>query len=111
TASKIPGAMFADRAEVFEDEADGVETAMTAGAALVIAVPGEQLRQRQLTQLRLVLRQFGDRGRRWRNVFAQQPANNPIAALDRAGAQSRSVFGEKDRHGQQRAAAIAVGVF
>src|SRR5262249_25666178 len=46
-SAEVLGPTFADRPEVLEDQADRIETAMAASAALVVAVPSEQLRQCQ----------------------------------------------------------------
>ena len=49
-------------------------------------------------------------GRRRRNLFAEHTLHHPIAALHRTGPQSRRVLGQKNRHRQQPAAAIVVGI-
>ena len=60
-----------------------------------------------LAELGLVVGQVGDVGRRGRDVLAEQPIDDPVAALDRAGPQTRRVLREEDGHRQEPAAAVA----
>src|SRR5262245_44586387 len=46
-AAQVLCAAFADRAEFLEYQADRVEATVTTGTGLILAVSGEQLRQRQ----------------------------------------------------------------
>ena len=43
-------------------------------------------------------------------TLAEQPTDDPVAALDGTGAQPWRIFGEEDRHRQQAAAAVWLGI-
>src|SRR5262245_5630752 len=77
-------APVADRSIPFEHEADRIETLVTPRAGLGIAVPGEQLRQRQFAERGFVFGKLGDFRRRWWNILAKQAPDDPVPALDRA---------------------------
>ena len=108
-AAQVDGAELADGPIAFVGQPDRVEPRVAAGAALVGAVAGQRLAQGQVAQLGLVAGEVGDVGRRSRDVLAEQPADDPVASLDRAGPQAGRILGQKHRHGQQPAAPI-IGV-
>ena len=74
---------------------------MARGTAFVGAVARERLTQGHVSQLGLIAGQLGNVGRRSRDVLAQQPADDPVASLDRARAQAGRILGQKYRHCQQ----------
>src|SRR5262245_375163 len=82
SASEIVVAAFTDRPVALEDQSQSVETRMTTGAALVFSVPRQHFAQRQITKLPLVSGQLGNLRWGWRNLFSQNTAHHPIAALD-----------------------------
>ena len=85
----------------------GVEPLVAAGAGLIGPVAGQGLAEGQLAELGLVVGQVGDVRRRRGDVLAQEPPDDPVAALDGAGAQAGRVLGQEHRHRQQPAAAVA----
>ena len=107
---QIPIANLADRTVAFEDEAERVELRVAARARGIRAVLSERLAERQVAELGLVGRQHRDVRRRRGDVLAEQPVNDPVAALDRAGAQPGRVLGQEDRHRQQPAARVLLRV-
>ena len=109
-ATKVFVSPLSDWVVAFKDETDGVETLVAAGTTFDFAVPGHQLSQREITQLCLVFGKLWDFRRWWRDVFAEYPADNPVAALYRAGAPAWRVLGQKDRHRQESAASELVGI-
>ena len=109
-AAQVDGAELADGPVTFEGQSDRVEPRVAARTALVGAVAGQRLAQGQVAQLGLVAGQVGDIGRRSRDVLAEQPADDPVAALDRAGPQARRILGQEDRHRQQPAAPVPARV-
>ena len=109
-AAEVLDAQLADRSVALEDQPDGVEVYMATGAALVLAMPRHQFPQGEVSQLHLVAGQLGDRGRRRRDEFPEQAANDPVTALHRAGSQARGVLGQENCHGQEAAAAVEVRV-
>src|ERR1051326_8430520 len=110
SAAKIPGAQFAHRPVALEGQADGVEARVAAGAIPVGAMYRQGFAQGEVAELRFVVRQLGDSGWWGRDAFAEQTADDPVAALDRAGAQTGRVFGHENRHGQEAAASVTVRV-
>src|SRR5690349_18762746 len=102
-APEIALAPFADGTVAFEDQTQPIEAFMASRAALVFTMPDQGFAQCPLAQSSFVGRQFGNLGRRWRNLFAQQTAHYPIPTLHRAGPQTRRILRQKDRHGQESA--------
>ncbi len=90
--------MPADRIKRFERQSERVESRMTGGATRVGPVALQHLPQRQI-HLGLIGRQLGHKRRRRRNLVAQYIPRHPIAALDRAGPQTRRILCQKGRHG------------
>src|SRR5688500_8006727 len=79
---------FATRPITLKYKPERIETRVAHSAALMLAMLGQHLAQRQIAQLRLIAGQFRHIGRRRWNPLAEQPAHDPIAALDRARAQA-----------------------
>ncbi len=83
---------------------------MAARARGIRAVLRERFAQRQFAKFRLVGREHRNIRRRRRDGLAEQPVNDPIATLHRAGAQAGRVLGQEDRHRKQPAARIFLRV-
>ena len=97
---------FADRAEAFEHQAEGIEPLVAAGAGLVLrdAAPASRAasgRRASLSSVGSTGTFGGGGGMR----FAEQALHDPVAALHGTGSQPGRVLGQEHRHRQQAAAA------
>ena len=108
-ATKIFGASLANRAVAFERQTEDIETRV-AGTADRIGAVLRQKRTDGQVGLRLIVRQFGNHGRRRRNHLAEHAADEPVAALHRTGTKTGGILRHEDCHRNEAAALVLIGV-
>src|SRR5262245_34110377 len=77
--AQVAIAALADGPVALEYQAQSIEPLVARGTALILAVSGQRLAQRQLAQLGLIGRQLGHAGGRGWDSLAQDAADDPIA--------------------------------
>ena len=97
-AAEVQRPRLADGTISLERQADRVEPLVADGAGLVRPVTGQRLAQGPVAELGLVVGEVGDIRRGRRDLLAQEPAHDPVPALDRARPQPRRVPGQEDGH-------------
>ncbi len=85
--------MLSDRSKSFQRHAQRVETIVAPGAALVLAVFGENFSQRQIAQFRFIAGLLGYLGWVWRYLLTQQLADHPITTFHWASAEAVRILG------------------